>query len=99
MPLPIVPAPMTATAAGRFGVVVWFVGFSFSESSRRAGSDPLDAHDDGVAAAEAQAREAARLAVPLQRVQERREDAGARAPDRVTEGHGAPVHVPSGWVD
>src|SRR5436190_20493684 len=95
MPLPIVPAPITATAAGRVEVLIRFrVGCSFAA---RAGAlshalHALHAHDDRVAAAEAQARKAARLAVLLQRVQQRDQHTRARGADRMAEGDGAAVH-------
>src|SRR5207253_4535694 len=56
-------------------------------------SNPFDRERDAVAAAQAERRDAAREISPLQRVQERRQDAAAARADRVAQCDGAAVHV------
>src|SRR5262245_35994577 len=105
MPLPMVPAPITATAFGREDVVVMVAGIvvGLAPIGCRGGvtgrSEALDGHHDGVAAAEAEAREAARLAALLQRVQQRGQHTRAGAADRVAERDRAAVHVQALRVD
>src|SRR3954464_2475355 len=53
----------------------------------------LDHHGDRFAAADAQRRHAALLALRLQRVQKRRQNARARGADGMAERHGAAMHI------
>ena len=57
------------------------------------GSDQLDRHRRRLSAADAEAGDAARLAVALERGDQRRDDARATGADRVTERGRAAVHV------
>src|SRR5579885_3114137 len=78
MPAPICPVPITPTTLMWSSVMVLA---------------PLHQHRQRLAAADAEARDAAPAPACLQRVQERRENARARRSDRMAERHGPAVDV------
>src|SRR5207249_2572511 len=88
MPLPIVPAPITPTV-----LIIDKPEPRRHEHAKKKISGTFDRQRDAVAAAEAERRDTARQVAPLQRVQERRQDAAAARADRVAERDGAAIHV------